>query len=215
MCNNARSIMAESDARTGGDGDSGAGTDRPPYRVALAPVFDRVESLDIDPKDLEATIAGGLAGGFMAVFIIHFYDTDMTRELGAVFGMESMNGGWIAALLLGVLFALPFGVFVSQSINSFVSKVMALSRRNDLFRKILVPLLKRSAYTTTTYALGNGYGIAIGVVFGIFLMPAWLTYVMGVSATFPAFTVDGILTVVAWLVYGGVLGLVYGLIIEY
>ncbi|MFC6766362.1 hypothetical protein [Natrinema soli] len=92
---------------------------------------------------------------------------------------------------------------------------MLLSSRNEHLQKILVPLLKRSALTTTTLALGNGYGIAVGVVLSLFLAPVWLTVAMGVPMAIPNVTIGGLVGVIAWALYGGTLGLVYGLILEY
>jgi len=147
--------------------------------------------------------------------VIQLYDTDAIRRIGATFGVPTLNGGWLAMFALGVLFALPFSVFVSSSIDAFVSKVMLLSSRNEYLQKLLVPLLKRSALTTTTLALGNGYGVVVGVVLSLFLVPVWLTVAIGVPMAIPNVTVGGLVGVVAWALYGGTLGLVYGLILEY
>ena len=206
--------MADTDASTGADAGSNAESDEPPYRDALAPLFERIESLEIDPREIEAAVAGGLAGGFQAALVIQVYDTDAIKRIGAAVGASTLNGGWLAMLALGVLFALPFSLFVSSSIDAFVSKVMVLSSRNEQLRKLLVPLLQRSALTTTTVALGNGYGIAIGVAFSLFALPIWLTVATGVSAVIPNLTVGGLVGVVAWALYGGTLGLVYGLLLE-
>ncbi|WP_436345018.1 hypothetical protein [Natronorubrum sp. FCH18a] len=207
--------MADTDATTGADAGSSDDADASSFRNALDSLVETVEALEVDVREFEAAIAGGLAGGFQAALVIQVHDTDAIRRVGAVFGVPTLDGGWLAMFALGVLFALPFSAFVSSSIDSFVSKVMALSSRNDYLRKVLVPLLKRSALTTTTLALGNGYGIAVGVVFSLFVMPVWLTFGMGVPTMIPNLTGDGLFGVLAWALYGGTLGLVYGLILEY
>lgn len=215
MNNENNSTMADSDATTGTDAGSTADPDEPPSRIALAPLFETIESLEFDAREMEAAIAGGLAGGFQAALVIQVYDTDAIKRIGAIFGVPTLNGGWLGMFALGVLFALPFSVFVSGSIDAFVSKVMVLSSRNEHLQKILVPLLKRSALTTTTLALGNGYGVAVGVVLSLFVFPIWLTVAMGVPMAIPNVTVGGLVGVIAWALYGGTLGLVYGLILEY
>ncbi|WP_312907552.1 hypothetical protein [Natronosalvus caseinilyticus] len=207
--------MADTNATPGTDAGSGADPDEVASRSAFAPVLERVRSLEVDAREIEAAIAGGIAGGFQAALVLQLHDTDAIREIGSIFGVPTLNGGWLAMFALGALFALPFSLFVANSIDSFVSKVMMLSSRNDYLRKLLVPLLKRSALTTTTLGLGNGYGLAVGVLFSLFLMPAWLTVVMGVPMAIPNLTGDGLFGVIAWTLYGGTLGLVYGLIIEY
>ncbi|QLG48731.1 hypothetical protein [Natrinema halophilum] len=194
---------------------SAVDTDEPPYRVALAPLLEKIESFEVDVRAVEAAIAGGLAGGFQAALVIQLYDTDAIRRIGAVVGAPTLDGGWLAMFALGVLFALPFHGYVSRSIDGFVSKVLELSRANEALRTILSVVLRRSALTTTTVVLGNGYGIAIGILFSVFLLPMWLTVVTNVATPVPDVTIAGVAGVIAWTVYGGTLGFVYGLIIEY
>jgi hypothetical protein len=207
--------MADSNASIGPDAGSNADPDEPSSRLAPASLIETIESLEFDARETGAAVAGGLAGGFQAALVIQLYDTDAIRRIGATFGVPTLNGGWLAMFALGVLFALPFSVFVSSSIDAFVSKVMLLSSRNEYLQKLLVPLLKRSALTTTTLALGNGYGVVVGVVLSLFLVPVWLTVAIGVPMAIPNVTVGGLVGVVAWALYGGTLGLVYGLILEY
>lgn len=206
--------MADSDAGTGADAGSTADPDEPPYRVALAPLFDRLESLETVVRETEAAIAGGLAGGLQAALVIQLYDTDAIRRVGAVADAPTLNGGWLAMFALGVAFAVPFRAVVSRAIDPFVSSMAALSRRNAVFRSILVPLLRRSAFATTTVGLGTGYGFAVGVLVSLFALPLWLTVATDASAVVPDLTVGGFVGVVAWTMYGGTLGLVYGLILD-
>ncbi|WP_306061743.1 hypothetical protein [Natronococcus wangiae] len=207
--------MADPDPSTTTDGSSSTDADESPFRAAVTPLFEKVVALEVDAREIEAALAGGLAGGFQAALVLQLHDTDAIRRVGAIFGAPTLDGGWITMLALGALFALPFSAFVSSSIDSFVQKVMMLSSRNDYLRKLLVPLLQRSALTTTTLGLGNGYGIAVGVLFSLFLMPAWLTFAMGVPMPVPNVTGDGLFGILPWTLYGGTLGLVYGLILEY
>ncbi|SER09156.1 hypothetical protein [Natrinema salaciae] len=207
--------MAESDAGTGSDADPSGDADEPPYRVALAPLFERVESLEADVREFEAAIAGGLAGGFQAALVIQLYDTDAIRRVGAIVGAPTLDGGWLAMLALGVLFALPFRPVVSRTIDGFVSSITTLSRRNDAVRAVLVPLLRRSAFTTTMVGLGSGYGVAVGVLVSLFASPLWLSVATEQPAVVPDVTASGLVGVVAWTVYGGTLGLVYGSILEH
>jgi hypothetical protein len=208
--------MADTNATSGTETGSSADADADEAGSRSASVrrLDRLRSLEIDAREIEAAIAGGLAGGFQAALVLQLYDTDAIRRVGAVFGAPTLNGGWLATFALGIVFALPFSLFVANSIDSFVSKVMLLSSRNRYLRKLLVPLLKRFALTTTTLGLGSAYGIALGAVVSPFLLPAWLTVVMGVPTAVPDLTGAGLVGVVAWTIYGGTLGLAYGLILE-
>ena len=169
--------MADTDT-TGTDAGRSAGDDGTSCRDSLSSLtgrleeydpdfdfdFDDLRELEVDPREVEAALAGGLAGGFQAALVLQIHDTDAIREVGAVFGALTLDGGWLA---------------------------------------------------TTTLGLGNAYGAVVGVAFSIFLMPIWLTLVTDVSIMVPNLTGDGLFGVLAWTLYGGTLGLVYGLIVEY
>lgn len=169
---------------------------------------------DFSSEEAEATIAGGLAGALQAGLIIQLWDTDSIKTIGAIVGVPSIDGGWITLFGLGVALAVPFAGFVSGSIDSFVQKVMLLSSRSSVLQKILVPLLRRSAFVVTTAALGNIYGVIVGTVFYLFVMPAWLVAVMDVGIPVPYLTVTGLVGGGGWILYGGTLGIVYGLILD-
>ncbi|ELZ02832.1 hypothetical protein [Natrialba asiatica] len=208
---------ADHDAGSNSDAETTtptADTDAPPFRIVLNSVDEWLASLECSVREIEAAVAGGLAGGFQAALVLQLYDTDAIRRIGGGFGSPTLDGGWLAMFALGVLFALPFSLVVSRSIDSFVGTVMALSSRNESLRRLLTPLLKRSALATTTFALGNGYGIVVGAVSSLFLVPGWLPVAMGASTPFSNVTVAGVVGVLAWAIYGGTLGLVYGLILE-
>jgi hypothetical protein len=180
--------------------------------------FDATSLADVDFSlgidEGEAIVAGGLAGAMQGGLVIQLLDLNSMYTIGKIAGVGTLNGGWIVLLALGVLFAVPFGAFVSGSINTFVNRVIMLSSRRPLLQKVLVPLLNRSALAVTTNALGNLYGLCVGIVFYVLLMPLWLTVIMGVRVPVPYLTVTSLVGIVAWTLYGGVLGLVYGLVIE-
>ncbi|WP_226004005.1 hypothetical protein [Natrinema salinisoli] len=204
--------MPDPDASTDTDAGSDGDPDEPPYRVALAPLFETIDS--IDGRGFEAAIAGGLAGGFQAALLIQLYDTDAIRRVGAAVGTSTLDGGWLVMFALGALVALPFHVLASSSTDAFVSRVLTLSSRHEILRKPLVPLLRRSAFTTTMVGLGNVYGAAVGVVVSLFALPIWLAVTTSVPSAVPTHPAAVLVEVITWTVYGGTLGLVYGLVLD-
>ena len=78
---------------------------------------------------------------------------------------------------------------------------------------MLLPLVERSPTGVVCYALGQGYGLAIAVGH-LLLVPLWLTPVMGVPTEFPMLDHLGLWAVIGWLVYGSMMGLVFGLVME-
>ncbi len=171
-------------------------------------------SFDFTINEIEGVIIGGLFGGLQIGFVMGLYRTELTYEVGGIVGLYSLTGGWWVTMVLGLLFAIPFVAFVSGSINSFANSVIMLSSRSSTLQKILVPLLKRSALGITCGGVGQLYGIGVGIIFHVIAMPIWLRYVMGISVPVPYLTMGGLVGVAAYFLYGGALGLVYGLILE-
>lgn len=161
-------------------------------------------------EDVEGVVAGGLCGAFQAGVVMQVWDYDLVLGLGAMVGAESYVAGWLVLLTLGVLLAVPFVGVVSGSTNAFTAKVIALSRRSELLQRVLVPLLKFSALGITCLALGQGYGLVVGLVVTLLVVPAWLTLAAGPAAVAPYLTLASLGSIVAWVVYGGTMGFVYG-----
>jgi hypothetical protein len=178
--------------------------------------FRSILTLGFDIHDVEGIVIGGLFGALQVGFIMGFYRTEMTYEIGGIVGLYSLTGGWWVTMVLGVLFGIPFVAFVSGSINSFANSVIMLSSRSSILQKMLVPLLQRSALGITCGGVGILYGIGVGIVFQVIALPIWLEFFIGISVPGPVLylTIGGLFGVVAWTLYGGAMGLIYGLILE-
>lgn len=167
----------------------------------------------MDVGALTASVAGGLAGGVVASGVVWLFDDSLLALFGEFAGGPGVGRGAGVLLALGVLLAVPFGAFVAGSIDGFVAQVMALSRRSTAVQRVLVPLLRRSALAVTTYSLGQVYGLVVGLVLVVFVLPL-AAAPLGAALPFPFLTVTALVGVAAWVVYGAVLGLVYGLVLE-
>lgn len=167
-----------------------------------------VEELGV--RNAAAVIAGGLFGAFLGGLILTWWEAEAIITIGKMVGVESVVGSWVVLFGVGVMLGIPFVAFVSSSVDAFATRVMMLSRRSDVLRKILVPALKFSAYGVTLMGAGTIYGIILGIVFHGLAVPLWLM-VLGYSAPFPFITP---FTIWGWLTYGATMGLVYGLVME-
>lgn len=128
-------------------------------------------------------------------------------QLGVIVGTQSLLTNWLALIILGVIFAVPFTYFVSSSINTFVNFAITLTRNNIVANRIFTPLITRSALATTTTALGLLYGVLVGVIFYIVIFPLWARNVIGTSITLTINAYGFLL----WVLFGTALGFVYGL----
>lgn len=161
--------------------------------------------------EIEGIIGASLFGSLLAVGLLHFVDPTAVELVGATVGASTLVGGGLVLFIAGLLFGLLFLGFVSGSVNAFVNQAIMLSSRSSLLRKLIVPLLNRSALGVTLLSLGTIYGIAIGIiVFGI-AVPMMHAVVVGGNDALGFFRP---VLVVAWIVYGSTMGLSHGLILE-
>lgn len=167
--------------------------------------------LDIEIDEVEGIIGASLFGAFQANVILHLADLDTVKMLGATVNEPTLIGGAVMMFIYSILLGFPFLAFVSGSVNSFVTRIIMLSSKSTVLQKLLVPLLNVSALGVTLFALGEIYGIVVGVVFFSFGVPLWLTIIGHGGYTIPSL---GLVSMFAWVTYGGMMGLVYGLIME-
>lgn len=170
-------------------------------------------SAGVSGDQILAVISGSFVGAILIGLILQAgAGRAGILTFGALVARAEYSAGWAVLFVLSTLFAVLFVQFVSRFINSFVNRVIMFSQRNEALKEVLVPLLERSALTVTTNALGVIYGFAIWLVFYAFLVPLWLALVIGVeSVAIPNLDPSGFL---AWVLYGALIGLLYGLIME-
>lgn len=168
---------------------------------------------NISGDGILAVVAGSFVGAIvLGLVLLTSVGRGGIQQFGALIGQMEYNVGWAVLFVLSVLFTVLFVMFVSRSINTFVNRVIMLSSKNEILQEILVPLLERSALTVTTNALGFIYGFVVWLVFYALFIPLWLAFVIGIEdVAIPNLHLAGL---VAWLLYGGLIGLLYGLIME-
>jgi ABC-type multidrug transport system fused ATPase/permease subunit len=140
--------------------------------------------------------AGVLSGAFVALAVGLDLFSGLASTLGAT-GISTGFGVWMA---ISVVLGLAFVAYVSRTINDFTNTVIMFSRRSTITQKLLVPLLTRAALAVTAGSMGLGFGLLAGVAF----------YGGSLLGVLPA---TGPLIVVAFLLYGQILGTGYGLIL--
>ncbi|MFC4553168.1 MULTISPECIES: hypothetical protein [Halorussus] len=141
-----------------------------------------------------AAVVAGLAAG-AAMGAVLSVGTNLLPLVGALYGMESYLGGWVAHLANSVVFALLFAAILSR------------------------PVVRRESFALSTYVgIGVGYGAFLGIVTGGVLFPLWLNAGIDAGLPLPFVPATGVdafgATLVmgfAHLVYGAVLGPVYAL----
>lgn len=103
------------------------------------------------------SVVGGLLGGVLFGFVLQFV-MNAIKSVGALYGIESVAGGWIFHLFHAGLFGLAFGLFVTTpSVRS------------------------RIPDPGTLLFLGIIWGMFLWLVAAGYVMPVWLEGVGAVS----------------------------------
>lgn len=164
-------------------------------------------------RDVEGVVGGGLFGALLAGGLMNLAAYDLIMQFAGMVGSSSHSVAWFVLFGLGVVFAAGFGPFVRATLDPFARTAAALGRRLPTVRERLDPVLQWSPTGVACFALGQGYGFAIGVAH-VLLVPLWLNAVVGVSAPLPTLGHLGLVAIVGWVVYGSMMGLAFGLIVE-
>lgn len=161
------------------------------YGVLLGGLFPAVHSLAhdlrVEPKGsaptwTAAAIAGFVAGLFMTA-ILHFV-MDMMPTIAALYGLEGVVAGLVMHTFHSVVFAAVFAGVVS------------------------LPVFRRAAVFPTSVLSGVAYSVGVWVFGSVYAMPLWLSSI-GMQA--PATPNIAPMSLLAHVVYGVVLGVVYPL----
>lgn len=131
-------------------------------------------------------VVAGLVAGAAMGFVIQFGAGTMAL-IGALYGSPSVLAGWIGHLFNSVVFALIFVAVVSRPLLS--------NYRSNAGELV---------------GLGVGYGAALAVVTGGFLLPVGLNAVGATKLPVPLLPVPGVESEFAFPVVLGVAHLVYG-----
>lgn len=166
-----------------------------------------------DEDAIRAAGAGGLAGGVVGgIFLYVLAGPLYLQYVGSVtqFGGSVGRGllGWLAVALL---FGVGFAPIAARTVTSYTNTVIAITSRNESIRGLILPAVRRSPLTTTAASVGIVYGVVVGMLAGVLALPYLVVAVTPFTYTS---TWNPLAVVFAFGLYGGVLGAVYGAILE-
>lgn len=170
--------------------------------------------LSIRSRDLKAGSVGSVIAAAVLAILITVGSPETSVDYGQMGRLESLNAGIAMVFIIGLIVGLLFIVLISPSINNFVGKAMWLSQQSAVLQRILEPFFRWSALTTTTSSIGLIYGIVLGVLVHLILLPVWLTALGVTGKQILDLSTSGVFGFIAWVVYGVALGIAYGLLRE-
>lgn len=169
--------------------------------IAIASRLERVEMPT--RNELETGALGGLIGGIAAGVVLQVSSITIQQIAGVVGFEQTLGNGWGTFLIFGVLCGVAYAGVVTQLVDRYVAFVVSLTSQSDLIRSAVMPLTNRFGMrVVVTSAMGLIYGMVLGILVVVFLIPLRLGYV-----SFPHLDVVSIL---GFMLFGLVLGITYG-----
>lgn len=165
---------------------------------ALLPV------VDVPPvNEFVSAGLGGIVGGFAGGIVLYF-GSEVVTQTALAFGLpDAPVYGWVTYLILSLVFGLVFAIVVAQLVDRFVSGLLSLINRSDAFRVALSPLVDQFGLRTVgTVTMGLVYGLVLGLV--------TLGIVITLRENATALLRLDLVVLLAYLIYGLVLGFTYG-----
>lgn len=158
-----------------------------------------------------AALVGALLGGVVGGGALYLLAPGHLALLGAIVDVPSAAGGFLVWLVIAVLLGIGFAVVAGPAVNAYTNVVIKVTSRSDAARRVVQPLVMRSAMGTTASGIGLAYGIGAGIVVGAVAVPA----VAGATTPFdPGVPSRNAGIVIAYALFGYVTGLGYGLALE-
>jgi uncharacterized membrane protein YagU involved in acid resistance len=156
------------------------------------------------------SLFGGAAGGLLAY---HMVGPVTMLFMGSLVGRAgSLGVGWLVWLGLSVVLGMVFAVAVGPRLSDYTRSIDEFAEREEDVNETLGDYLEDAPVTTTATMAGFVYGVVVAVAVGAIAIPIAVntvsTHGMPVPILQPYF-------LLAFVVYGLIMGLGYGVVKEF
>lgn len=167
--------------------------------------------LAVSPDEARAATLAALVGGLVVGLQLEGTGRAVgIADFGRLVGL-GYSAGWVVLLAASVGLTMLFVAGLARTLDAFVTHVVVVSNQHERLQDLLLPLLSRSPMTVTAAGLGLGYGVVVAVGFYALLVPAGLRLATEANVPLPNLSLVGTLV---WVLYGLVVGGVYGYALE-
>jgi hypothetical protein len=157
-------------------------------------------------ETVRSGVVGGLVAGLvLGLFLLLGTGGDQLRMQAALYiGDPTWWMGWLAHLAHSTALGLVYAAVVAAYTNWYVDLLLSFTRRSDRLTGAVMPLIR-------TFGIGTVVMSGMGLTFGLLV---WLGFAASaVPLVLPTYSFPQLdaIAVVGYLVYGLVLGTLYGI----
>jgi hypothetical protein len=157
--------------------------------------------------EFDALLGAGVVAAVHAGLLLQVWSLDWMYYFAWGVGHSSLTVAWLVLLGGSLVLTVPFAGVFDRFNYQAVTRLLGMRERNDIYGRLLGPLLSVSVLGTALAVIGFVGGVVIGVLGYGLLLPIWLSVGFGRQVPLPLLH---IVAVVAWGVFGAILGLLYG-----
>jgi hypothetical protein len=171
-------------------------------------------STAIGTSGQRAIVFGSLFGGAVGGLVVHHMVGPVAmRYFGALVGYGgSMQIGWMVWLGLSLILGMAFAVAVGPRLSRYADSMDQVAERDEDFDAVLGDFLDRAPVTTTATLAGVVYGIVLAIAVGAIGIPMAVNMMTPFGMFVPELQPYFLL---AFVVYGLIMGLGYGVVKEF
>lgn len=163
-----------------------------------------------------AVVFGSLFGGSVGGLVVyHMVGPVAMRYFGAIVGYGgSASIGWGVWLGLSLLLGLVFAVAVGPRLDGYAKSIDEFAEQDEDLDAVFGDLIDRAPITTSASVAGFVYGLIAAVAVGAIAVPLAINTLTGPNVGLPMPVLNGYF-MLAFIVYGVILGMGYGVVKEF
>ena len=159
-------------------------------------------------REVRSGLVGGFAGGLLLGVVFAVGAGGSALQLQATLYLTDPGVGerWVIHLFHSTAFGVLYAVVAAAFTNWYVNRLLLVTRRSKRLTVVLMPVIRRLGIGTVVAA---GMGLTYGLLVWFLVASALLPALLDTPAT-PVPQIHG-LAVLGYVLYGLVLGVLYGL----
>jgi len=170
-------------------------------------------STAVGTRSQRAVVFGSLFGGAVGGLVVHhMVGPRAMLYFSSLVGYGNVSVGWVMWLGICLLLGTAFAVAVGPRLSGYASSMDEFTERDEDLDAVFGDLFEGAPVTTTATVAGFGYGIVIAVAVGAIAFPLAINTITQWGLPMPTLQPFFLL---AFVVYGLVMGLGYGVVKEF
>lgn len=172
-------------------------------------------STTIGSRGQRAVVFGSLFGGSVGGLVMfHMVAPVSMLYFSSLVGYGSYAIGWAVWLVVALLLGGAFAVAIGPRVERYVDSIDEFAERDEDLEAVFGERFEHAPLTTTATVAGLVYGVVVAIAFGAIAFPLAVNTMTGPAIGLPVPVLQPYF-LLAFVVYGTVMGFGYGVVTEF